>query len=306
MLREVVYATRSAFAVAAREQSELALARANLAHWQQTVALTGRRLAVGDVAAADVAKLELEAQRAAGALREAEMEHAQAREDLAWRMGLAHIAQLPEHLQPPTEGAVKRAHDAAPAALDVAALTAAAIDLRPDVQATGSQHLQATLELTCERRAVLPDVALGVGYTRSKFAISGDNPHSMGFNVVVPLPLVDHNQTGIARARLARRAAANGRAQLLLAVRREVAQAAQAYERALDGVARFEGDGMLRRAEAARDVARRSLAAGALSLLDVLEAERTALEVQAEYLAMQHALHQAHIDLAYVTSQELW
>jgi len=116
--------------------------------------------------------------------------------------------------------------------------------------------------------------------------------------------VVDRNQPGRARAQLAREQARNSQGLLRIEVQRQVGLAITGLQRAQAGLTCFEGEGMLQKAERARSVAHRALSNGAFSLLDVLEAERTALEVQAEYLAMQYALHQALVDLAYVTAQE--
>jgi cobalt-zinc-cadmium efflux system outer membrane protein len=255
-----------------------------------------RRLKAGDIAQADLAKIELEALRAKNAAIAARAELEQARQGLAARMGLMDPLLLPQHLTLPQQPAQQ--------IQAVEALMATALHQRPDLAAVGAQMERADAEARLASREALPDVRLGVSYSRSHFMISGDNPHTLGFNVGMPLPVLDRNQPGRARAQLARQQARNDQGLLRIEVQRQVSQAVSRLQRAQAGLACFEGEGMLQKAERARSVAHRALSNGAFSLLDVLEAERTALEVQAEHLAMQYALHQAFVDIAYVTAQE--
>ena len=59
--------------------------------------------------------------------------------------------------------------------------------------------------------------------------------------------------------------------------------------------------GMLQNAHVALEVAERAYLAGAISLLETLEAQRTYIETQAQYLATRYEHRQALLDMAYAT-----
>jgi len=98
-------------------------------------------------------------------------------------------------------------------------------------------------------------------------------------------------------AELEIRRAANEAERLGIVVRREVADAARRFDRAKALLAVFEGGGMIDRAENALRVAEKSYKAGAISLIELLEAQRTFLETRAEYVRAQHDFRQARVDL---------
>lgn len=310
MLREVAFATRSAFLTAAREEREYALAQRTAQQWQESARVMAVRLQAGDIAQTDLHKIELEAQRAHNAALGARQQWAQARAALAAQIGLVEPSLLPARLLLPErqmapQPVAQKDPAAAPApGFDAQALFAAAIKRRPDVLAAELAVTQAQKQQIVARREALPDITVGLAYGRSQFMISGDNPHTLGLSVSVPLPIADRNQVGRAQAQLALAQARNTVGLLRIEVQRALTTALHALERAQAGLVCFEAGGMLEKAERARAVAHRSLAQGAFSVLDVLEAERTALEVQAEHLAIEHALHQAQVELTYATAQE--
>ena len=62
---------------------------------------------------------------------------------------------------------------------------------------------------------------------------------------------------------------------------------------------------MLERSEAALRAAEKSYKAGAVSLLELLEAERTHIELRAQYLRAQYQYRQALIDLKHAVGGEI-
>ena len=298
MLREVAYSVRTRFTDVLREQAELALAQETTRGYEQTAQLMRRREAAGDIARADLDKVELERLRYAQLLLGAERELADARQHLADVMAFADALALPPTLQAPL---LPNGEQLAP---DGAALLAQALQHRPDLQAARSGQLAAERDVAAQRRELWPDLNVGVTYTRSHFQISGDNPHALGVELGFDLPTWDRNQAGRAKAALERRRADNALAQLHHEVRHEVARAARAWRVAGQALHVYEDGGMLARAQRAREVAKRSFAAGATSLLELLEAERTYLETRADYLRTLDNWRQAHIDVAYATGTQ--
>jgi outer membrane protein TolC len=130
----------------------------------------------------------------------------------------------------------------------------------------------------------------------SEFIASGDNPNTFGLSLSLPLPLFDRNQANVGRAELDIRRASNDAERIEIVVRQEVADAARRVERAKTLLGVFEG-GMLERADNALRVAEKSYKTGAISLLELLEAQRTYLETRAQYLRAQYDYRQSRVDL---------
>jgi cobalt-zinc-cadmium efflux system outer membrane protein len=290
-LREVSWAVRSSFTDVAREQEELQLARETRSRYDETIRLSRARYAAGDISEAELRKIELEGARYQNDVIDAEMELELARHKLAAIMGVSGL--------PPTvaDGEERRV------TLSLPDLLQRALRDRPDVRATLAAQARANAEISSAKRDALPDISLGLGYIHSNFTISGDNPDSLYLSLSLPLPIFDRNQANIGRARLHLKLAENDNAKLQLAVEHEVADAVRRSQRAQALLAVFEG-GMLERADLALKVAEKSYKAGAVSLLELLEAQRTYIETRARYLRARHDLSQGLIDVTHAVGGE--
>ena len=80
-------------------------------------------------------------------------------------------------------------------------------------------------------------------------------------------------------------------------MRHEVADTARRSQRAESLLRLFKGGGHARAEPIALRVAETSYKAGAISLLELLEAQRTFLETRAQYLRTQHDYRQSRVDL---------
>jgi cobalt-zinc-cadmium efflux system outer membrane protein len=313
-LREIVYAVRSAFADVVREQSERDLAREVADRYADTVRISQARYKAGDISEAELRKIELEGLRYQNDVIDAETQLDVARQKLAALMGLGGPGALPPRLQDP-EGRPS---------FDLGPLTAQALQRRPDLRAAGAARVLAEAQLGAARREIYPDLDLGASYTHSDFTVSGDNPNSLALSLSFPLPLFDRNQANVGRARLDMRRAENDGERLRLQVSREVAEAVRKALRAQTLLAVFDGrpvagvtlpvpalaatgtkdtGGMLARAETALRVAERSYKAGATSLLELLEAQRTYLDTRAQYLRALHDFRQAAVDVTHAVGE---
>ena len=287
-IRHLRHAVQSAYAEVLREQSETALSKKTREHYQESVSLSQKRYAVGDISAGELRKVELEGLKYATAVVDAEMELALARDHLASLMSYNDAAALPATLfDPPALKALP----------DRQGLVAQAMTNRPDVLATHAGLRRAELLVAVAERDAYPDLTLGLSYTHSRFQISGDNPNTIGAQISIPLPLFDRNQGAVAQARVDVRRASNELELVRLAVHHEVTEALNRLQRAKTLLDIFETE-MLQRAELALEVADKSYAAGASSLLETLEAQRTYIETQAHYLQTRYDWQQARIDVA--------
>ena len=311
-LREIVFAVRSGFAETVREQEERQLAHDVADRYAQTIKISQARFKAGDISEAELRKIEIEGLRYQNAVIDADMELDVARGKLAALLGLASASQLPALRADPTDAASRPA-------FDVAKLTSRALERRPDLRAAGAARVQADAQLASAEREALPDITLGVDYVHSQFTVSGDNPNTLGFSVSLPLPLFDRNQANIGRAKLDQQRAENDGQRLRIAVARDVAEAVRKGVRATTMLAVFErpagGDvpgtptgtsdkgGMISRAETALRVAEKSYRAGAISLIELLEAQRTYLDTQAQYLRALYDFRQATVDVSHAVGE---
>ncbi|MET0593447.1 MAG: TolC family protein [Polyangiaceae bacterium] len=288
VLRHIVHEVRSAFLEVGREESERELRREMRARYAETLRLSRARRAAGEIAESDLQKLELEGMKYDRDAIAADAELDLARQKLAALLGLLSGAELPPSL---------RYEDPPNLELAAPALVAQAIERRPDVRAAEHARAYAEASLGSARREARPDLTLGLSYTHSEFIAAGDNPDSLGVGIALPLPIFDRNQANIGRADLAMQRAANERSRLEVVVNREVGEAVRRVERAQSLLALFEKGGTLERADRARQVAERSYQAGAISLLELLEAQRTFLETRADYLRATYDYRQSRVDL---------
>lgn len=306
-LREVVYAVRSAFADALRAQSERDMAKDVAARYAETVRLSQARFRAGDLAESELRKIELEGLRYANAVIDGELQADIARQHLSALLGLGPGERLP--------GDRLVEADVRPA-FDVQRLTADALERRPDLRAATAGRSAGQARLSSAERDAYPDLTLGASYTHSAFTVSGDNPNSLALSLSLPLPLFDRNQANIGRARLDIRHADNEALRLGLIVQNDVAQAVRKAQRSQALLAVFERPGagitasatsdpggMLARAETALRVAERSYKAGAISLLELLDAQRTYLDTRSQFLHARQDFRQATIDVAHAVGE---
>ena len=123
-LREIVYAVRSGFAEAVREQAERQLAHDVADRYAQTIKISQARFKAGDISEAELRKIELEGLRYQNAVIDAEMQLDVARSRLAALLGLAG-GRAAGRRWPSADADAARASRLRPAAADGAGAGAA-------------------------------------------------------------------------------------------------------------------------------------------------------------------------------------
>lgn len=277
---------RLAFWGAVRARERRLLAEAVRARSAETLRIMRARFASEDISALDLDKIELEA-----AQQENEVADAVAAE----RAAVADLLRLVGPGAPPDVDVSGALPSPAPP-LDEGRLAARARDARPDLAAARRRVETGRASVALAEAQAVPDVTVGVGYTRSRALLSGDNPQSLGVTLSVPLPLFSRNQGEIQKARVELRRAEDAARALDAAVAREVAAADARYAAAAEKVARYDG-GALARAERALAVAEKTYRSGDRSLLEFLEAERTFIAVRSDYLDTMYELRAARLEL---------
>ena len=295
-LREVVYQVRTGFMDALRAQEARELARETNARYAETVRISRSRFAAGDISENELRKIELESLRYQTAVIDAESELDLARQKLAALLGFAAAEALPPALAHAT---------ARTAAEPLSALLERAAQQRPDLLAVRQSRAASAATLSSAQREALPDISVSLNYQHSEFTASGDNPNSLGLGVSFPLPLFDRNQASVGRARVDQKRAENSIERIWLLVQQDVAGAARRVARAQLLLDAFEAGGMSERAEAALRVAEHAYKAGAASLLELLEAQRTYLDTRAQYLRAQHEYRQSLVEVSHAVAGDI-
>ena len=234
-----------------------------------TLAAAERRLKAGDLAPADVAKVQVDYERAQNDARSAQAELARAQIALGYLLALEAESRELRAVEP--WPALARAD---PAAVEEA------IDARPDVAAARTRVEAAEKLRDLARAQRTRDITLGAQYEH----FPGNVPsNSVGFGVAVPI-FTGYDFAGdIQKAEVDRYAALDALARVRAVAQNELARAASDLNAAAERVARFE-DSLLGAANRSAEASEFAFSRGAISVLEVLDARRTMRAVRLEAL----------------------
>jgi cobalt-zinc-cadmium efflux system outer membrane protein len=291
--RQLAFEVRTRFVSVLEAGERLRLARENLARYRDTVSVSQRRAREGEIAPAEFDKIALEQRRFEREVDEAEVDRREAVSALLPLLGIDA-----RDVEPVGALALPAARD------DVDALVEEALARRPDLRAAEHAREAADAALRLARAERWPDPTLGLQYTHSEFTVSGDLANQLGTTLSVPLPVFDRNQGEIVRAESEALIAGHEVDRLRLEIPAEVRSAARTYAVVRDRVRRFER-AYLRQAESAREAAEASYREGVVSLLELLEAERTHIETQRDHLDALRAANVAAFALTKAAALEV-
>jgi len=269
VLRQQLAVARAAYFDLKQAQERAQVLDETAALFGGTLKAAQTRLQAGDLAAADVAKVEVDQGRAQNDARAARADLARAQLALAYLIGEeAAAAEL-------------AAADAWPAPQRAdAAVLAEAVEARPDVQAAKARVEAAERLRDLARAQRTRDVTLGAQYEH----FPGTNPaNSVGFGISVPL-FTGYDFSGdIRKAEVDRYAALDqldrARAIALAELRRSASDLNSAAER----MERFDST-LLAAAGRSSEAVEFAFRRGASSVLEVLDARRTLRAVRLEAL----------------------
>lgn len=162
-----------------------------------------------------------------------------------------------------------------------------ALENRPDLKAADYAVEEGRAESRLARAERIPDVEVGLGFIDEREAptAAGRSPRvrTWELSVTVPIPVFDSGRQEWRMARYRETQLELARQDLEVQVRQEVRQAHAAYEGSRQRLSQFEEEIL----EASREVVAAKLLSyqqGETSLLEVLDAQRTANELQSEYV----------------------
>lgn len=273
VLRQQLLLARAAYADLQQAQGKAEILATVAELFGKTYAAAQVRQKAGDLAAADVARVQVDHERAQNDLRVAQAELARAR---------LVLAQL---VADEAAAAELRASDpwppvSAPDATAMAQAIAQYIEARPDVLAAKSR-IEATDKLRdLARSQRTRDVSVGAQFER----YPGSAPvNSIGFGISVPLFLGNDFSGDIQRAEVDRYAALDSLERARAVATTEISRAASDLKAAGERRARYDTS-LLAAAQRSADAAEFAFQRGATSVLEVLDARRTLRAVQLEAL----------------------
>lgn len=176
-----------------------------------------------------------------------------------------------------------------------------ALEARPDLEMSRREIEHASAAITSERREGWPALSV-IGIVSHQFqaqALGAPNVWSYGFGLSGTLPIIDRNQGGVARAHAMLRASDAFRSATAQRVEAEVRIALAEYRAAYKAITE-DNEGLLEAAGDMRKGIREAYAAGAKSLVEVLDAEqafsdamRLEIEEETGYIRAYHLLNAA-------------
>ncbi len=272
-LRTLTNAVRHSYYSLLLAQKTAAVANDNFERYREILRVNAVRLKVGDIAATDFTRMEVESLKAQADQDQAKTVLNQARADLLLLLG------WPENSLEIT--AVETWAQAAPeiAKAGQEQLVAQAIERRPDLHAARVRIEQSEKMLTLANRLTIPDVTVNAYYQRDPGNFFTD---SGGVGFSVPLPLFYRQEGEISKARVALQTSELAVKQVEQGVRADVMKALSAWQSADTIAQRFETD-VVKRIEQLRKAQEIAYQKGAVGLLDLIDAERNYKAMMLDY-----------------------
>lgn len=275
-------------------QKTLKVASDNFERYREILRVNEVRLKVGDVAAVDFIRIEVESLKIQGDQDQARAALNQARADLLLLLG------WPENSIEIT--AVEAWPEAAPeiALARQDQLVERALERRPDMKAARIRIAQAKKMLTLAQRLVIPDVTISAFYERDA---GNFFPNSGGVGISLPIPLFYQQKGQISKARVGVTTAELALAQSEQGVRTEVLKASASWQSA-DAIARRFETSVVKRIETLRKAREIAYQKGAVGVLDLIDAERSYKAIMLDYYTALANRSKAWADLLMAYGEE--
>lgn len=160
-----------------------------------------------------------------------------------------------------------------------------AIEHRPDLRAAAYQKERASASIALARRQRFPGIALVAQYNQIGTGAAAVSPPTFFFGLSAPLPLLYQQQGELRRADADLSAQTVLRSRLEAQIASDVEGAFNAFVTTRKILERYSGAGQfLDRARLARDVTKKQYEAGSAPLMDYLDAQRTFIATNLDYL----------------------
>jgi outer membrane protein, heavy metal efflux system len=282
--RTLEFQVKSAYLQVAQASLAFRFAKEVAESNQKTLEIFQNRYRSGAINEGDVARIETQKLESDQALDEAMQGLRQARVALAFLVGVRGLV-------PDFDVDTKiLTYSLPPALADTSEerLLRTAFDRRPDLVAAGYQKASAEASIDLARRQRVPDITLSLNYTQTGTGGSATqgalSPPTLVFGVSAPLPVFYQMQGEVRKAEAAYDTNSLAEAKATAQVVNDVATAYAGYVVAQKLVLRMESGGLLKSARTARDITRVQFEKGAAGLTDFLDAQRTYIATNVEYI----------------------
>jgi outer membrane protein TolC len=280
VLRLGEFAVRQQYVAVARAEAELDLAREEKTVWEGLLELTRVRYRAGAISEGDVAKAETAALTAAQDVSSAGQALTTAKATLAYLLGVrGGVTEFDVD-----KTVLARAPSRVLATMSTTRLLELARQSRPDLKAATAQVSAAEGALAVARRQRAPGVALSLQAAGQGTGQNALLPPTLTFGVAVTPPLLYQYQGEIGRAEAVLHEQQLGLSKVESQVASEIDIARASYAATSERVVRARGP-LLSSALRARDIVRVQYQKGAASFLELLDAQRTLLDVQRDSVA---------------------
>ena len=278
-LRIIEFQVKSAYAQVAQAQRAVAFSKDVQATNVKTLELFQARMRSGAINEGDLARIETQKLGADQAVDQAGESLRQARVALAFLLGVrgpVNDFTVDEHTLdfsvPPQIAGV-----------DEDRFLRMALDHRPDLLAQGYQRASAEAAIALARRQRFPDIALSAQYTQTGSGQSAIQPPTLSFGITAPIPIFYQQQGEIRKAEANYDTQSLQQAKTTAQVVSDVGAAMSAFSTARGLVERMERQ-LRPAAERAFQITRLQFDKGAATLMDFLDAQRTYIGINVEYL----------------------
>jgi outer membrane protein, heavy metal efflux system len=283
VLRQQRLALRAAYYDLLFAQDKSAVSQGNIALFERTIEAAELRYKAGDIAAADVSRLRVDALRAQNDARSAEADRRRAQLALAYLIGAE------------SKAAALRAVDPwpAPAGLGSPQVTDEMLDRRPDVRAAMNRVDAAAGARDLARSLRTRDVTVGLSYdhypVNPGFAAGSGAGTGSTYGVFLSVPLFAryYYEGEIQRAESDYGAALDTLEKTRAQARSELNRTASDLQAAAERLARYDGS-LLAEANKASDSAEYAYKNGAIGVMDLLDARRTLRAIQVDAAAARN------------------
>jgi cobalt-zinc-cadmium efflux system outer membrane protein len=263
-----------------------------LTQLNETLTANNLRWKAGDISETEFRRIELEAFKAKTDVEQAHLDLDTSRQQLSEM--LAH--SLPaEQLTLRDDFPPRDLPNLKPAELFATALTQ-----RNDVRAAELTIAQQDAQLRLAEVQKVPDVVVGAQYTHDP---SATLPDSAGLGIAMTVPLWHQYQGEVEQARSSKRVAETMLTQLEKQVQTQVAVALAQYQQKKHVLARFDQD-VISRAKQVRKSSVLAYRQGAISLLELLDAEGNYRNIMLNYNQSLYDQTAAWLDLMYAMGEE--
>jgi cobalt-zinc-cadmium efflux system outer membrane protein len=274
VLRQQLAAVRNAYYDLKLAQERVAVLGDAAKLFANTLAAAQARVKAGDLAPAEIGKVQVDYERAQNDARAAQAEMVRARLGLSYVIGLERAAAELQATDP-----WPAPQPAAPQAVEEAIERLA--EIRPDVRSAQARAEAAEKLRDLAKAQRTRDITIGAQYERFPGSLPAN---SFGVGIAFPLFTGNDFSGDIQKAEVDRYAALDALSRARAVASIEIRRAASELNAAAERVERYEGS-LLGAAGRSAQAAEFAFQRGATSVLEVLDARRTLRAVQVESLA---------------------